>query len=44
MKKAMKFFSMAALCIATVAMVGCSKDEEQPAGSGKVVVSTTTIG
>ncbi len=40
----MKFFSMAALCIATVAMVGCSKDEEQPAGSGKVVVSTTTIG
>jgi hypothetical protein len=44
MKKAMKFFSMAALCIAMVAMVGCSKDEEQPAGSGKVVVSTTTIG
>lgn len=44
MKNAIKFLSLATLCIATVAMIGCSKDEEQPAGSDKVVVSTTTIG
>lgn len=44
MKRIMRFFSVVALCVATVAMNGCSKDEALPEVSGKVVVSTTTIG
>lgn len=42
MKKTLKLFSLAALFVATTAMVGCSKDEEL-ANNDKVVTSTTTV-
>lgn len=42
MKKAMKFFSLAVCFVAMATMIGCAKDDEQPAD--KVVTSTVTVG
>ena len=45
MKKTLKFFSMAALFLAVATLTGCEKENEneQPAATGVVKTSTTTI-
>lgn len=43
MKKTLKFLSLAALFVAVAALTGCEKENEQPAASGVVKTSTTTI-
>lgn len=45
MKKTLKFFSMAAIFLAVATLTGCEKENEneQPAATGVVKTSTTTI-